>query len=301
MTTPISFSDRAHGCMLAGAYGEALGLPVEFMSLAEIHQNFGPSGIREFSRVHGDAKTIPDNTQLMLATAQGLIDALSTFDDPTDQDILKSVHQAYYQWRGRQRGSELANHCTTSLIELGRSRPLGTLAINEARDAEAICRIAPVGIAFASDPHRAFAIGCDLAHLTHGHPTGYIAAGTFSMIIAFLMQGKSFEFSVQLALGHLQYVENADEVAKAIIYAPYPERKPPPRASFMGFGWMANEALAIALHAVASTKSLEEAIIKAANLDGNSPGAATLTGHLAGTIYGAAEVPKRWTLVLEGG
>ena len=36
---------RFKGCLLGGAVGDALGAPVEFMSLAEIRRKFGPEGI----------------------------------------------------------------------------------------------------------------------------------------------------------------------------------------------------------------------------------------------------------------
>ena len=36
------------GCLLGGAVGDALGAPVEFLSLAQIEQQFGPAGIQEY-------------------------------------------------------------------------------------------------------------------------------------------------------------------------------------------------------------------------------------------------------------
>lgn len=41
-------------------------------------------------------------------------------------------------------------------------------------------------------------------------------------------------------------VPNSRETVEAIVYAPYPTEVPPVRAQFMGFGWIAEEALAIA-------------------------------------------------------
>jgi protein-tyrosine phosphatase len=38
---------RIRGCLLGGAVGDALGAPVEFLSLGEIRAKFGPDGVRE--------------------------------------------------------------------------------------------------------------------------------------------------------------------------------------------------------------------------------------------------------------
>jgi ADP-ribosylglycohydrolase len=39
---PPTKLERVLGCLLGGACGDALGAPVEFMSLREIHAQFGP-------------------------------------------------------------------------------------------------------------------------------------------------------------------------------------------------------------------------------------------------------------------
>ena len=41
------------GCLLGGAVGDALGAPVEFLSLTEIRERFGSDGIAEFAPAFG--------------------------------------------------------------------------------------------------------------------------------------------------------------------------------------------------------------------------------------------------------
>ena len=45
MSTPLRALDRFRGCLLGGAVGDALGAPVEFMTLAQIRERFGAEGI----------------------------------------------------------------------------------------------------------------------------------------------------------------------------------------------------------------------------------------------------------------
>lgn len=44
---------RFRGCLLGGAVGDALGSPVEFMSVSEIRETFGRQGIRDFIPAYG--------------------------------------------------------------------------------------------------------------------------------------------------------------------------------------------------------------------------------------------------------
>ncbi|WP_373059891.1 ADP-ribosylglycohydrolase family protein [Gemmatimonas sp.] len=37
-----------HGCLLGGALGDALGGPIEFLTLAQIRAHYGAKGIEQF-------------------------------------------------------------------------------------------------------------------------------------------------------------------------------------------------------------------------------------------------------------
>ena len=65
--------DKLLGCLLGGAVGDALGWPVEFMTLEEIRKKYGPEGICDFSEALGGVGAITDDTQMTLFTAEGLL------------------------------------------------------------------------------------------------------------------------------------------------------------------------------------------------------------------------------------
>jgi ADP-ribosylglycohydrolase len=72
-------------------------------------------------------------------------------------------------------------------------------------------------------------------------------------------------------------------------YAPTRARKQP---GYIGSYSM--DALCMALHCVHSTNSFAEAVLKAANMCGDSDSVASVTGQIAGAIYGASAIPKDW-------
>merc|ERR1711933_658094 len=59
-------------------------------------------------------------------------------------------------------------------------------------------------------------------------------------------------------------------------------------------GSYAMDAVSMALHCVYSTRSFEEATLKAANLCGDSDSVCAVVGQLAGALYGASAIPEAW-------
>src|SRR5689334_16519334 len=87
---------RVRGCLLGGAVGDALGYPIEFLSLAAIRQQYGSNGVQGFAHV---AKAlISDDTQMTLFTAEGLIRAIVRDRERGMSDVAGVVYHAYLRW-----------------------------------------------------------------------------------------------------------------------------------------------------------------------------------------------------------
>jgi ADP-ribosylglycohydrolase len=69
----ITLRDRYRGCLLGGAVGDALGAGIVFLSLGEIRQRYGPTGVTGYVSAYGRAGAITDDTQMTLFTAEGLL------------------------------------------------------------------------------------------------------------------------------------------------------------------------------------------------------------------------------------
>lgn len=76
ITAYIYNLDKAMGCIVGGAVGDALGYPVEFRrSFYEIQQLCGPDGISRFQLNEDGTAHFSDDTQMTLFTASGLMQA----------------------------------------------------------------------------------------------------------------------------------------------------------------------------------------------------------------------------------
>jgi ADP-ribosylglycohydrolase len=94
----------------------------------------------------------------------------------------------------------------------------------------------------------------------------------------------------------------SDEVLRAIEFAQKLAHTAPPstaRVEELGGGWVAEEAISIALYSVLATHNFKDAVILAVNHSGDSDSTGSIAGNLAGAAYGMEAVPERWAGHLE--
>lgn len=95
---------RVRGSLLGGAIGDALGNPVEFLSLAGIRRAYGEDGVRGLvADADGAVGRITDDTQMTLFTAEGLIRAHSrAMSKGIGGAETALVRNAYLRWLDTQ-------------------------------------------------------------------------------------------------------------------------------------------------------------------------------------------------------
>jgi ADP-ribosylglycohydrolase len=295
---------------------------VEFDSLAEIRARFGPEGIREFASAYGRVGSITDDTQMSLFTAEGLILAVREGVFPERSGTVRIVHRAYLRWLRTQGtrsnhptfartsegwlvGVEALRHrrspgktCTSAL----RNARMGRVEhpLNTSKGCGGVMRIAPVGLALSvADPFR---LGCELAALTHGHPTGYLAAGFLAFVIRELVSGATLEAAVRETLEELARWPGHEECATAVVGALERSRNglpTPETVASLGDGWVAEEALAIGLYCALVAPGFVEGLRLAVNHGGDSDSTGAITGNLLGVMGGVSAIPDDWLEALE--
>ena len=171
-------------------------------------------------------------------------------------------------------------------------------------------RVAPAGLFTATqagtDPQSAsavaFELGAGLAALTHGHPTGRLAAGAMSAIVCSLVAGVGLREAVGAASVELTRQPDSEETLSAITSAvALADSDTPPADAIveLGQGWVAEEALAIAIYAALVSESLEQGVVIAVNHDGDSDSTGAIAGNILGAHYGVDTIPKEWLEPLE--
>jgi ADP-ribosylglycohydrolase len=131
------------------------------------------------------------------------------------------------------------------------------------------------------------------AQITHGHPTGYYAAGALAAIVANMVEGDSMEGAVLRTLQMLKRYPGHEETSaalhRAVELAADSTVATAARVESLGAGWGAEEALAIGVYCALLKMSTEDALLMSVNHSGDSdstarsaatswaPGAATRT------------------------
>nr|WP_279580383.1 ADP-ribosylglycohydrolase family protein [Fodinicola feengrottensis] len=197
--------ERMAGCLLAGAVGDALGAPIEFLSIQGIRQRYGPAGLTSYAPAYGrTGGAITDDTQMTLFTLEGLLLA------GPEGDQVEAVRQAYLRWLETQGGPPAepagrllgiadlhslrapGNTCLSALRATVAGGPTGTVAdpINDSKGCGGVMRAAPAGFV-SGDLRRAFALCSEIAALTHGHPSGYLPAGVLAAVVSQVLYART--------------------------------------------------------------------------------------------------------------
>ncbi|HEY0970872.1 MAG TPA: ADP-ribosylglycohydrolase family protein [Gemmatimonadales bacterium] len=316
--------DREHvrGCLLGGAVGDALGAPVEFMTLDAIRARHGADGIRELDEAYGRVGAITDDTQMTLFTAEGLLRASARLHERGLCHPPSQAYQSYLRWLSTQGvavkappGLELdtgwlvqvralharrgpGNTCLSALA----SGRMGTIEepLNDSKGCGGVMRVAPAAVLHFGEPFR---LGAEVAATTHGHPSGYLAAGAMTEILAHLLDGAALEPAVHAALDRLAREQGHEETTAALRGAldAWHEGAPSAeRVERLGAGWVAEEALAIAVYcALSAGDDFAAGARLAVNHSGDSDSTGAVTGNLLGALLGASAIPERWLEQLE--
>ena len=148
-----------------------------------------------------------------------------------------------------------------------------------------------------------YEVGCQVAAITHGHPTGFISAGAYAAIIAYILKGCTIENAVESTINLIAQAPGGDETMDKLRQAMELHEAGEPSQAFLstlGKGFVAEEALAIAVYAALSySGNLKRAVLLAVNHDGNSNATGAICGSIVGAYIGKASVPMEWSQVLE--
>ena len=315
-TPPPTRLDKIVGCLLGGAIGDALGAGIEFHSINQIRDEFGPDGVTSFTPEYGHQAPITDDTQMTLFTAEGLRQSVSLGSDP-----IQSVWAAYQRWLHTQQVSSpdqtssdsmgLAsnprlysrrapgNTCLSAL-ETGIPGSTENL-INNSKGCGGVMRAAPAGI-YATSAQDAYTVGCSIAALTHTHPTGWTAAGVFAVLVHGLLNKLTKQEALNQAVSIAETDPKAAEVVAKLAAAmelSKLKKLRPEEIETLGAGWIAEEALAIAVCCFMSDRSPRSQMLLSVNHSGDSDSAGAILGNLIGAHQGQQALPTAWKNTVE--
>jgi len=313
---------RASGSLFGLAYGDALGKPTEFLTVAEIERRYGPTGPRELA---GEPVLVTDDTQMALAVGWALHEAQS-FTPEAVQPLLRQRFLAWAISPDNNRAPGMT--CLRACAELSRGVRWQEASVVDSKGCGANMRVTPVGL-LDVDLDTLAGLAQLQAGLTHGHPTGLAASELTAYAVFALRAGAT--------LPELPAVLTERALAQRLIYRERwlgdlwqraGSRSPeafiaqgwdeclavlgrltsalgqpddggdPCRVT--GEGWVAEEALATALLcAVRHADDPVAALARGATTAGDSDSIAALAGAFVGAAVGMTAWPREWANRIE--
>jgi len=136
--------------------------------------------------------------------------------------------------------------------------------------------------------------------LTHGHPTAQLAAAAWAELLHGVFRGDNPEVAARRLEQDYRQLEDGAETANALRAAlDAPRDGAAETVERLGGGWIAEEALAIALYSALATSNLEEGLRCAVTHTGDSDSTGAIAGNLLGLMYPKQVFDHPWSAQVE--
>ena len=273
--------DRAIGCFLGLAVGDALGAPVEFCRRG----SFEPvSNMRAGGYFKLPAGAWTDDTAMALCLAESLL------LDPAINS--KDLLDRFCRWAADGENTS-TGVCVgigqNTLRVLGNFHRTGALLAPETRQKSdgngAVMRLAPVALRHWSNPIEVRRTAGLQSRITHYSEISAGCCEALGATLAAMIGGSSWQVAIRPEINPSW----PDEV-QILARADWPIRS---RDSIKSSGYVI-DTMEAALWAVETTSSFEDALLTAVNLGDDADSVGAVTGQLAGARYGYSSIPQEW-------
>lgn len=305
--------DRATGCLAGVAIGDAMGMPVEFLTREEIRMRFGRvDRFLEPPENHIHAGTpaghVTDDTEQTWVLAQALV--------RHGRITPEIAAAAYLKWADEVNAfqSSFLGPSSRSALERLRAGEDPTLTGQRGATVGAAMRVASIGIANAGDPMGAVEEAYLSALPTHGMNIAIagacaVAAGVSRAIVGGPLEGVIEAVMVGAELGQERGVAWAGATLPArlrlaldLVRQNSADREKAEEALYetVGVGMCPTELVATAVGLVVLYDAEPRlAIPAAASMGGDADTLAAIVGALSGAVWGIGAFPIDWVRTVE--
>lgn len=325
------------GSLFGLAFGDAMGKPTEFAKFETLQKAYKSGWLDELPVKNGIAK-VTDDTQMALSVGLAVTTAAENgFLTPENvADELATQFTAWYQSPDNTADRAPGNACMTAASGMSRGKPWWECTKLDAKGCGANMRVTPIGLCDWLTMEQRSGIAQLQAAMTHWHPTALAASDVTQYAVHLLLHGADHEDLLDLLLNYVSVASTYDtsewigelydehgkstgregvdqwmgkgwfETRQAILKVKRAWKSPrkidrkadPCRVG--GEGWVAEEALATALHCyLMFPDDGARVVARAAATGGDSDSIAALAGAFAGASLGMRGFPVEWTGQIE--
>ncbi len=295
---PDEVKKRCVGTIVGFAVGDALGMPVEFLSREQIRRYYGKgiSGYVQAPAGHASdflpRGSYTDNTQTLLTTAECLIECRKM--DPARQaDALLS----WYLKAVPHRTPSSANLRACKHLSTG--KPWNKSGVFSS-DCQATSRMPPIGLMFSRRPQTLARAATDNCIITHNEPRARAACVAVAYLISRLVQSDERAWPADQVLETADYINHLNEdLAGLIRWSTQIVHLSPKEALFeIGTSCDVMETIPAAIYCfLKHPRNLTSAVLAAVNAGDAADSIGSLAGSFVGALAGSEVIDLHW---LEG-
>lgn len=287
------------GGLWGSVVGDALGVPVEFLSRADVRLN-PVTGMRGYGTYQQPPGTWSDDSSLLLCSVESLNTAEFDIEDMGRRFVGWFRNN---KWTPHGEVFDIGVATSTALLKIEH----GCLAKDAGGRGEhdngngSLMRMLPVALRFADGSVNEL---LDKVHassaITHAHRRSLMCCGFHALVVRELLAGTRPADAFASALNEFrkQYddpIWNPQFVnLQRLLDGRLAERE---EADIASSGYVVH-TLEAALYCLLTTSSYRECVLRAVNLGSDTDTTGCVAGGLAGVAYGVGAIPKEWIAAL---
>jgi len=279
------------GYLFGTACGDALGRPVEHLTLEQIKEKYGEKGILEVP--HDSLWT--DDTQLMLVIARGLLQG-AELEPPRLMDFI---------------AKELVLWLDEPDLGAGPTSRGAALRLKEgihwsgsgivSKTCGSLMRVGILGFIYRNDPKKLVQAALLSGRITHLHPVSDAAsiAGAYAVKLALdgVEPEEMYKTLLDVTEGFSQEFTDALKKSYEIAHSGMADED---ALKELGQGWYADETFALAYFCILRyPNDYRKAVQTAVNITGDSDSVGSVAGGILGAKLGIEAIPVAWIEALK--
>lgn len=288
-------SDTFKAALLGLATGDALGVPVEFMSRETLRKN-PVTGMRAFGTHQVPAGTFSDDASLSFCLAEALCHDIRLL--AIAENFVKWYYQNYWTARGQVFDIGISTREAIQRLAQGHN-PLSAGNTGEnANGNGSLMRILPLLFALQQKTEaERFGLCRSVSAITHGHIRSVIACHYYLEFARELcIHGDKYRAYQQLQQTIPQFLAEQDiNPAETALFSRLLQGNiyELPEEAIQSSGYVLH-TLEASVWCLLCSNTYSDAVLKAVNLGSDSDTTAAVTGGIAGILYGSQAIPEEW-------
>ena len=291
MQATPDLESKLRGYLFGAACADALGRPVEHLTLEQIEEKYGEGGISELPL----ESPWTDDTQLMLVLARGLLQG-AELELP---GLMDKIAEELVLWLDEP---DLGAGATTrgAVLKLRKGIHWSESGLNS-KTCGSLMRVGILGFIFRNDPEKLIKAASLSGRITHIHPAADAASIAGAYAVKLALDGMAPEDMFSPLLKATEGISDEfTEALKGSYELAHSNLGDEEALQKIGQGWYADETFALAYFCILRyPDDYKKAVQTAVNITGDSDSVGSVAGGILGARLGIEAVPVFWVEALK--